>query len=171
MSNRFTSHHTISLIGMPGVGKSTVGVILAKLCGLGFCDTDLAIQQRRGASLQEILEQHGNQGFRRIEEEVLLDVSLAEAVVSTGGSVIFSDAVMDRLKRAGPIVYLQADIATLEQRVAANPLRGIAREGSQTYADVYAERCPIYQRYADITVNAAAGSADQVAAAIHDALP
>lgn len=171
MSNRFTSHHTISLIGMPGVGKSTVGVILAKLCGLGFCDTDLAIQQRRGASLQEILEQHGNQGFRRIEEEVLLDVSLAEAVVSTGGSVIFSDAVMDRLKRAGPIVYLQADIATLEQRVAANPLRGIAREGSQTYGDVYAERCPIYQRYADITVNAAAGSADQVAAAIHDALP
>lgn len=170
MSNRFTTHRTISLIGMPGVGKSTVGVILAKLCGLGFCDTDLAIQQRRGASLQEILEQHGNQGFRHIEQEVLLDVGLADAVVSTGGSVIYSDAVMDRLKAAGPVVYLRADIATLEQRVAANPLRGIAREGSQTYADVYAERCPIYEHHAGVIVDAAEGSADQVAAAIHDAL-
>lgn len=170
MTNRFTTHRTVSLIGMPGVGKSTVGVILAKLCGLGFCDTDLAIQQRRGASLQEILEQYGNQGFRRIEQEVLLEVSVADAVVSTGGSVIFSDAVMARLKAAGPVVYLQADLATLEQRVAANPLRGIAREGSQTYADVYAERCPIYERHADVMVDAVDGSADQVAAVIHNAL-
>lgn len=170
MTNRFTAHRTISLIGMPGVGKSTVGVILAKLCGLGFCDTDLAIQQRFGASLQEILEQHGNQGFRHIEQQVLMDVALADVVVSTGGSVIFGDAVMERLKAAGPVVYLRADIATLEQRVAANPLRGIAREGSQTYADVYAERCPIYEHHADVIVDAANGSADMVAAAIHDAL-
>ncbi len=170
MNNRFTTHRTISLIGMPGVGKSTVGVILAKLCGLGFCDTDLAIQQRQGASLQDILEEHGNQGFRRVEQEVLLDVDLEDAVVSTGGSVIFSRPVMDRLKAAGPLVYLRADIVTLEQRVAANPLRGIARDRSQTFADVYAERCPIYEHYADVAVDAADGSADQVAAAIHNAL-
>lgn len=170
MSEHFIPHTTISLIGMPGAGKSTVGVILAKLCGLGFCDTDIAIQQREGASLQDILEQNGNQAFRRIEQEVLLDVPLDDAVVSTGGSVIFSDAVMDRLKAAGPVVYLRTDLATLEQRIAANPLRGIAREGTQTYADVYAERCPIYEHYADVIVDAAAGSADQVAAAIHDAI-
>lgn len=170
MMHRFTPHRAISLIGMPGAGKSTVGVILAKLCGLGFSDTDLAIQQRERASLQDILERHGNQGFRRIEKEVLLDVPLADTVVSTGGSVIFSEAVMQRLKAAGPVVYLRADLATLEQRVAANPLRGIARDGDQTYADVYAERCPIYEGYADLIVDAADGSADQVAAAIHASL-
>lgn len=170
MTNRLAQHPTISLIGMPGAGKSTVGVILAKLCGLGFCDTDIAIQQREGASLQEILEEHGNQGFRRIEQAVLLDVPLADAVVSTGGSVIFSEVVMDRLKAAGPVVYLRADLATLEQRIMANPLRGIAREGTQTYADVYAERSPLYEQHADVIVDATAGSADEVAAAIHSAV-
>ena len=170
MTQRLAQHSAVSLIGMPGAGKSTVGVILAKLCGLGFCDTDIAIQQREGASLQEILEQHGNQGFRRIEQAVLLDVPLADAVVSTGGSVIFSEAVMDRLKAAGPVVYLRADLATLEQRIMANPLRGIAREGTQTYADVYAERSPLYERHADVIVDATAGSADEVAAAIQRAV-
>ncbi|MFN2286771.1 MAG: shikimate kinase [Chromatocurvus sp.] len=170
MTQRLAQHSAISLIGMPGAGKSTVGVILAKLCGLGFCDTDIAIQQREGASLQEILEEHGNQGFRRIEQAVLLDVPLADAVVSTGGSVIFSEAVMDRLKAAGPVVYLRADLATLEQRILANPLRGIAREGTQTYADVYAERSPLYERYADVIVDAGAGSADEVAATIQRAV-
>ncbi len=170
MTNRFTAHHTVSLIGMPGAGKSTVGVILAKLCGLGFCDTDIAIQQREGASLQEILEKHGNRGFRDIEQDVLLEVPLAEAVVSTGGSVIFSEPVMARLKAAGPVIYLRADLATLEQRITANPLRGIAREGTQTYADVYAERCPLYEQYADVVVDATAGSADDVAAAVRNAI-
>jgi len=170
VTQRLAQHSAISLIGMPGAGKSTVGVILAKLCGLGFCDTDIAIQQREGASLQEILEEHGNQGFRRIEQAVLLDVPLADAVVSTGGSVIFSEAVMDRLKAAGPVVYLRADLATLEQRILANPLRGIAREGTQTYADVYAERSPLYERYADVIVDAGAGSADEVAATIQRAV-
>ena len=161
---------TISLIGMPGVGKSTVGVILAKLCGLGFCDTDIAIQQREGATLQTILEEHGNQGFRRIERDVLMAVPLADSVVSTGGSVIFSEEVMQRLKGAGPVVWLRADLSTLEQRVAANPLRGIARDSNQTYADVYTERCPIYEHYADLVVDAADGSADDVAASIRSAL-
>ncbi len=170
MTRADVPHHTISLIGMPGAGKSTVGVILAKRCGLGFCDTDLAIQQREGESLQEILEKQGNSGFRRIEQQVLLEVSLDDAVVSTGGSVIFSDAAMRRLKAAGPVAYLSADIATLEQRIAVNPLRGIARDDSQTYADVYAERCPLYEHYADVTVDATAGSADDVAAAIQSAL-
>jgi shikimate kinase len=170
MPSRFTPHRTISLIGMPGAGKSTVGVILAKLCGLEFRDTDLSIQTSEGMPLQEILETHGNAGFRRIEENVLLEVPLDGAVISTGGSVIFSEPVMARLRRAGPVVYLHADIATLESRIAANPLRGIARDGGQTYADVYAERRPLYEHFADLTVDAAAGSADEVAAAIHAGL-
>lgn len=161
---------TINLVGMPGAGKSTVGVILAKLTGLAFTDTDLSIQLREDATLQEIVDTRGNAVFRRIEEEVLLAVDLERAVISTGGSVIYSETVMRRLAEAGPVVYLHADLETLEARVAAAPLRGIAREGAQSYADVYAERTPLYAHYADLTVDASAGSADQVAALIITAL-
>jgi shikimate kinase len=161
---------TISLIGMPGAGKSTVGVILAKLAGLAFTDTDLAIQLREDATLQDIVDRRGNRVFRRIEEEVLLNIDLAQAVISTGGSVVYSVPVMERLRSAGPVVYLHADLATLEARIAAAPLRGIAREGNQSFADVYAERGPLYERYADVTVDATCGSADHVAALIITAL-
>lgn len=157
---------TISLIGMPGAGKSTVGVILAKLTGRRFADTDLDIQVRENATLQQILEQHGYLHLRAIEQEVLLGISLDHAVISTGGSVVYSEQVMQRLKFAGPVVYLAADLPLLQQRVAAAPLRGIASNSRQTYEDVFAERTPLYRRYADITVNAAGGCADDVAAAI-----
>jgi shikimate kinase len=157
---------TISLIGMPGVGKSTVGVVLAKRTGLSFTDTDVDIQVREDRTLQEIMEAEGRPGFLAIEEAVLLEVPLDHAVVSTGGSVIFSDRIMQRLKAAGPVVYLEADLDTLEHRVAANPLRGIASDSNQTYADVLAERAPLYRQYADITVDATLDSADAVAAAI-----
>ncbi|MFV0476780.1 MAG: shikimate kinase [Parahaliea sp.] len=170
MSNNFKYPTTISLIGMPGVGKSTVGVILAKLAGLAFTDTDLAIQLRENATLQEIMDRHGNQYFRRVEESVLLDTTLDRAVISTGGSVIYSDAVMQYLRSAGPVVYLHADLLTLQERVAINPLRGIARNDNQSYADVYRERCPLYEHYADLTVDATQNSADFVATLILSAL-
>lgn len=161
---------TINLIGMPGAGKSTVGVILAKLTGLAFTDTDLAIQLREEATLQEIVDSRGNAAFRRIEEAVLMEVDLERAVISTGGSVVYSEAAMQRLREAGPVVYLHADLATLEARVAAAPLRGISREGGQSFADIYAERTPLYERYADVTVDATCGSADNVAALVIGAL-
>jgi shikimate kinase len=161
---------TISLIGMPGVGKSTVGVILAKLTGLRFADTDLDIQVREHATLQQILEQHDYLHLRAIEQEVLLGISLDHAIISTGGSVVYSEQVMQRLKSAGPIVYLAADLPLLQRRVAAAPLRGIASNAQQTYDDVFAERTPLYRRYADITVDAASGCADDVAAAILEQL-
>ena len=157
---------TISLIGMPGAGKSTVGVVLAKLSGLRFVDTDLEIQQREQATLQAILEQSGYLRLRAIEQEVLLHSNLDNAVISTGGSVVYSAAVMRRLRAAGPVVYLETDLATLERRVAAAPLRGIASSSRQTYAEVYAERTPLYRQYTDITVDAGAGGVDDVAGAI-----
>jgi shikimate kinase len=162
--------HTISLIGMPGAGKSTVGVILAKLCGLDFRDTDISIQVQEGRTLQDIVDGVGFQRFLEIEERVLLAEPLKDAVISTGGSVVYSERIMQRLRAAGPVVYLAADIATLEARVAANPLRGIANRGGRTFADLYAERIPLYQRYADVTVDATAGAADAVAAAIYRAI-
>ena len=160
------AHNTISLIGMPGVGKSTMGVVLAKLMGLDFLDTDLSIQSREGRTLQDILEEHGHLQLRQIEEEVLLEVPLDERVVATGGSVVYSETAMRRLLAAGPVVYLRADLGTLEQRVAANPLRGIASDADQTFADIFAERTPLYERYATLTVDAVAGSADAVAARV-----
>ena len=161
---------TICLIGMPGAGKSTVGVILAKLTGLRFADTDLDVQVRENATLQQILEQHGYLHLRAIEQEVLLGISLDHAIISTGGSVVYSEQVMQRLKSAGPIVYLAADLPLLQQRVAAAPLRGIASNSRQSYDEVFAERTPLYRRYADITVDAACGCADDVAAAILEQL-
>ncbi len=166
MATRKELLQTISLIGMPGAGKSTVGVILAKLTGLRFVDTDVDIQVREGATLQEIIEKEGHLRLRAIEQEVLLAIDLDRAIISTGGSVIYSEPAIRRLQSAGPLVYLEAGLSTLEERVAAAPLRGIACPASQTYADVYAERTPLYRRHADITVDAAAGCADDVAAEI-----
>jgi shikimate kinase len=157
---------TISLIGMPGAGKSTVGVLLAKLTGLKFTDTDLDIQVRERATLEEILRREGHLRLRAVEEEVLLDIPLTNAVISTGGSVVYSEPVMTRLHHAGPVIYLQADLATLEQRIAAAPLRGIARADNQSFADVFAERTPLYRRHADIIIDAVTGTADRVAARI-----
>jgi shikimate kinase len=157
---------TISLIGMPGAGKSTVGVILAKLTGLRFADTDLDIQVREGATLQDILDQYGYKHLREIEQEVLLAIPVEHAIISTGGSVVYSTEAMRRLKGAGAVVYLAAALSVLQQRVATAPLRGIASSSGQSYTDVFAERTPLYERYADITVDASAGCADEVAATI-----
>ncbi|RLQ21825.1 shikimate kinase [Seongchinamella sediminis] len=155
--------NTISLIGMPGAGKSSVGVLLAKLSGLRFIDTDLDIQVREQATLQEIVDSRGHEYLRRVEEAVLLDIALDHALVSTGGSVVYSPAIMRRLRALGPVVYLQADLATLEARVAAAPPRGIASAAGHSFADVYAERTPLYEQYADYTVDACAGTPEQVA--------
>ena len=166
MNTKMSNPCTISLIGMPGAGKSTVGVLLAKLTGLRFCDTDLDIQVREQATLQAILEQHGYRFLRSVEEQVILEIDLQDAVVSTGGSAVYSEAAMDRLQRAGPVVYLEADLATLEQRVAAAPLRGIASDAAQSFAELYAERTPLYRRHADLTVDATAGCAEQIAESV-----
>ncbi|GAB5413911.1 MAG: shikimate kinase [Congregibacter sp.] len=166
MNSAHTQHHTISLIGMPGVGKSTVGVILAKLIGLEFADTDLAIQAREQRTLQEILEADGHLALRRIEEEVLLEVPIENRVLATGGSVVYSEKIMRRLCAAGPVVFLKADIATLQTRVANNPQRGIASDAGQSFEDIFAERVPLYRRYATHTVIATGGNADAIAAMV-----
>lgn len=157
-------HRTISLIGMPGAGKSTVGVILAKLTGLNFADSDLEIQLYQDATLQEILEREGYRRLREIEQEVLLRLPLDGTVLSTGGSAVYSQEAMARIASAGPVVYLQADLATLQARIAAAPLRGIASDPGQTFAEIFAERTPLYRHYADIVIDCTVGNADEVAA-------
>lgn len=155
---------------MPGAGKSTVGVLLAKMSGLRFVDTDLDIQVREQASLQEILEQRGYRALRAIEENVLQQIALDGAVISTGGSAVYSEPAMRRLAAAGPLVYLKVDLVTLQQRVSEDPLRGIASDPGQSYAAVFAERTPLYERSATITVDATAKTAEALAAYIVERL-
>ncbi len=156
-------HDTISLIGMPGAGKSTVGVLLAKELGLNFIDTDLLIQVHNGATLQVILEQQGYLALRQLEENVLLNIPLADTLIATGGSAIYSVTSMQRLRAAGPMVFIDASLPVLLQRVDNADVRGIACEPAQDLADVYRERQPLYQASADITVAGDQQSAEAIA--------
>ncbi|MFT7177640.1 MAG: shikimate kinase [Halioglobus sp.] len=148
---------------MPGAGKSTVGVLLAKMSGLAFWDTDLEIQVKAGATLQEILEDEGYLKLRAREEQVLMSVPLDDAVISTGGSVVYSEPVMLRLRDAGPVIYLEVDIDELQRRVAQTPNRGIASQSTYKFSDIYDERTPLYRRYAHYTITCSGVSADNIA--------
>ena len=143
----------VSIIGMPGAGKSTVGILLAKRLGLAFVDTDLLIQHQEQATLAEIIAAKGHQAFRAIEEQVLLDMDIGASVISTGGSVVYSEAIMNRLSNASSMVYLRSLLATIEYRISLAPDRGIASPGNRTLEEVYNERVPLYERYADITLD------------------
>ena len=167
-----TSHSTsvISLIGMPGSGKSTVGVLLAKRRGLAFVDTDLLIQEQERATLAEIIAAKGHEALRGIEEQVLLDMTIYPAIVSTGGSVVYSDAIMQRLEKASIVVYLRAQLSTIDYRISLAPDRGIASPGNHTLEDVYNERVPLYERYADITVDVDADDPEIIAGHIKSLL-
>lgn len=145
--------NNIILIGMPGAGKSTVGVQLAKSLGLAFIDTDLLIQSQQQKQLQEILDNDGYLALRQIEEDVLLTINCQRTLISTGGSAVYSDAAMQHLQTLGTVVYLEVSLEELQQRVNDEGSRGIARPEGQSFADVYAERVPLYQQYAHIVYN------------------
>jgi len=165
-----SSASNIVLIGMPGSGKSTVGVILAKLTGRAFLDTDLLIRTAAGKPLQEIINNEGYLALRRIEEEVLLGITCRGHVIATGGSAAYSEKAMAHLKSDGVVVFLDADIATLESRIRNFARRGLAKRADQTFADLFAERLPLYRAYADITVSCAGLSHEEVCARIMDRL-
>lgn len=150
------------LIGMPGAGKSTVGVLLAKCMGVAFLDTDILMQTEKGCYLQEIIAQHGVDGFRSIEEGYLLCVPPDCGVVATGGSAVYSRKAMAHLKSLGPAVYLQIDLVPLKDRLGNLDERGVLRMPGQTIDMLYGERCPLYERFADITVSTAGVTPDQV---------
>lgn len=138
---------------MPGSGKSTVGVLLAKRIGLAFVDTDILIQEQEQATLAEIIARSSPFILREIEEQVLLDMPITDSVISTGGSVVYSPAIMARLSAASTVVYLRAQLETVEYRISLAPDRGIASPGNHTLEDVYNERVPLYEQYSDIVVD------------------
>ncbi len=147
----------IVLIGMPGAGKSTVGVLLAKALGYDFLDADLVIQQREGLLLQEILDQKGLDYFLAAEEAAILSLDCRRTVVAPGGSAICRPAEAEHLKALGTMVYLRVSEAELTRRITNLSSRGIAMQPGQTLSDVMAYRAPLYEKYADLTVDCAAG--------------
>ena len=143
----------IVLIGMPGSGKSTIGIILAKMISYDFIDTDVLIQTSQGRSLQEIVDSEGHMALRRIEEDVLLNLGCHHHVIATGGSAAYSHAAMTHLQSDGIVVFLNVRLQTLEARVHDFDTRGLAKRSDQSLADLFEERFALYTKYADITVD------------------
>jgi len=161
----------VVLIGMPGGGKSTVGVLLAKRLGLGFLDTDVHIQTLEGRRLFEIIHQESLAGFCRIEERHVLSVSPIGCVIATGGSVVYSEKAMAHLRAGAVVVHLDLDPVLLKKRLDNMDARGVVRTPGQTVADLYRERNPLYRRYQDLCIDCGLRPPDEVAAAITDRLP
>ncbi len=142
----------ITLIGMPGCGKSTVGALLAKRLGLGFLDTDAVIEARSGRSLQRIVDEDGAARLRAIEEDVLVHTDAHARVVATGGSAVYADAAMRHLASASTIVYLEVGLEELHRRVADWATRGLVRAPGQGVSELFAERTRLYRRHAEVRV-------------------
>lgn len=143
----------IILIGMPGAGKSTLGVLLAKALGMDFVDTDIVIQQSEGRLLQDIIDGDGIEKFIEIEERIISDLRLKNCVIATGGSVIFSEKAVNALKQRGQIFYLHVPCEEIKKRLKNVKTRGIVIKAGSSLEDVYRERVPLYIKYADETVD------------------
>lgn len=161
----------IVLIGMPGVGKSTVGVLLAKQWGFSFLDTDIYLQTHENKSLQQLIAEHGLSGFCDLEEDYVRSISLDSHVIATGGSVVYRHQAMEHLQESGFIIYLDIALDRLKKRLDDVNARGVVIAPGQKLGDLYAERHPLYLTYADATVKTDGLTPDQVVRDIVELLP
>lgn len=159
----------IILIGMPGVGKSTAGVVLAKVLGYKFIDADLLIQQEEQRLLHEIIAQEGTEGFLKIENRVNAGIETEKAVIATGGSVVYGSEAMEHLKSIGIIVYLKLPYEILKKRLKDIKGRGVVLKEGQTLRDLYEERVPLYEKYADIIIDETDRDVEQTIESIAEA--
>ena len=166
MNSYASDKSNIVLIGMPGSGKSTIGVILAKLTSRSFLDTDVLIQTSEQRPLQEIVDSQGYMALRWIEERILLGIECKGHVIATGGSAVYSHPAMERLRSEGVIVFLDVDLPTLESRVRDLATRGLAKRPDQCFADLFAERVALYAMYAEITINCSRLTQEEACAGI-----
>ena len=143
----------IVLIGMPGAGKSTVGVVLAKNMGLRFLDSDICIQEQEKCLLHEIIARDGLEGFIEVENRVNASLDVKNSVIATGGSVVYGKEAMEHLAQIGTIVYLQLPYEEIAERLGDLTKRGVAVQNGQTLQDLYEERISLYEKYADITID------------------
>ena len=160
----------VVLIGMPGAGKSTVGILLAERLGYGFLDTDTLMQTREGRNLQQIISENGLDGFRRIEENTILSLAVDAHVISTGGSVVYSSRAMAHLRQNGTLCHLDTEPPLLHTRLDNIDTRGIVMAPGQTIKSLYRQRYPLYMQYADITISSGNRTPHQVVENICTAL-
>ncbi len=151
----------IILIGMPGCGKSTIGVLLAKNLAYGFLDSDLVIQEQSGRKLQDMIDEMGPEAFSAFEDAVNATLIPHNTVIATGGSAVYGTRAMEHFREIGTVVYLKASYETIEKRIRNFATRGIVIPEGQTFRDVYNERTALYEKYADITVDVDADIADE----------
>lgn len=156
----------IVLIGMPGSGKSTAGVVLAKILGMHFLDCDLLIQEKTGKLLHELIREYGNEGFLDIENRINSEIDVHKTIISPGGSVIYGKKAMEHLHEIGTIVYLKLSLETLRLRLSNLTDRGVVLREGQTLESLYEERCRLYEKYADITIDEAGLSVEDTVAKI-----
>ena len=139
----------IVLIGMPGVGKSTIGVVLAKNMGMSFIDSDLVIQEQKEKKLHELIDEYGTEGFIEIENEVNMSLNPKKAVIATGGSAVYGEKAMQHFKEISKICYLKLSYESIEDRLGDLTKRGVVLKEGQSLKDLYDERIPLYEKYAD----------------------
>lgn len=156
------SKSNIVLTGMPAVGKSTVGVLLAKRLGMAFVDTDILIQIAEQKTLQALIKANGLEKFCDLEEQHILSLNYTDTVIATGGSVVYRAGAMRHLAAGGTVVYLEIDIDSLEKRLSDIDTRGVVYSPGQSLPDLYAERVPLYRKTAYLTVRAAGVKPDQL---------
>lgn len=145
--------NNIILIGMPGVGKSTIGVVLAKMLGYQFLDADLVIQEKEKKLLREIIEEVGAEGFIEVENRINSQIEAEHSIIATGGSVVYGTQAMAHLREIGTVLYLKLPYKELERRLSDIKGRGVVLKEGQTLRDLYEERVPLYEKYADVTVD------------------
>ena len=155
---------SVILIGMPSCGKSTVGVLLAKQLGYRFIDSDLLIQEREGKLLHDIIKEKGRAGFLDVEEATNCGIRATDAVISTGGSAVYGEAAMKHLATLGKIVYIRISFEEMQTRLGDYVHRGVVMPEGYTLADLYRERAPLYEKYADVTVDGGAHISDTLTA-------
>lgn len=143
----------IVLIGMPGVGKSTVGVVLAKVMGYQFVDADLVIQEKEGKLLCEIIEEVGTEGFIEVENRINSGIEAHHAIIATGGSVVYGKEAMEHLKEIGTVIYLYLPYEKIDKRLSDIKGRGVVLRNGQTLKDLYEERTILYEQYADVRID------------------
>ena len=165
-----SARSNIVLVGMPGAGKSTVGVILAKVTGRDFADTDVLIQLAEGRTLQAILDAEGYLALRAAEERAILALDARRTVIATGGSAVYSGTAMRHLRETGVVVFLDVPITTIRDRIRDFATRGIAHRPDQSFEDLFEERAALYRRYADVALPCEGLTQDEVAARVREAV-
>jgi shikimate kinase len=160
--------NNIVLIGMPGAGKSTVGVVLAKRLGYRFVDSDLVIQEAKGMLLHEIIEERGIEGFLAVENEINASLNVRRSVIATGGSVIYGKEAMEHLGENGTVVYLKLPYEAIKKRLGDLNERGVTVKEGQTLLDLYEERIPYYEKYAGVTIDCESKMIRDIVAEIMD---